>query len=115
MRYAEKMDRPLSDDDRLWLRENNFGDVADRFDVEDGVGSAAPDESEDAEEVSPRNYSGMTVPELKAEITRRNTEILAEDPEAKPIPLDGLKADLIAQLERDDELVSTDGDEGDDE
>ncbi len=106
MRYADSMDRPLSDDDRRWLTENNFGDVADRFDREDGVGEYEVSETE--EETPPRvpDYSKMTVPELKAEIGRRNEEILEEDENAEVISVDGNKSDLIDRLKKDDEAVA---------
>lgn len=96
MRYAEKMDRPLSDDDRRWLKSNNFGDVADQFDREDGV-------YDDLEE---RDYSNMTLKELKAEVDRRNKEILGDDPDATPISTDGNKADLVQRLRDDDVAVA---------
>lgn len=103
MRYPEKMDRPLSDDDRRWLKENNFGHIADQFDREDGVGQEVED---DAEEVETRSYGQMTVDELKTEIARRNKEILADDPEAETISTDGKKADLIARLKEDDAAMT---------
>lgn len=104
MRYADKMDRPLSDDDRRWLRENNLGHVADEFDREDGVDQEEDAEPDDSPE--PRDYSKMTVPDLMAEIDRRNGEILADDPDASPIPTDGKKADLIQRLKEDDEAMA---------
>lgn len=105
MRYPDKMDRPLSDDDRRWLRSNNLDDVADRFDREDGVGDYAEDEPE-MERQEPLDYTKMTVPDLVAEIERRNAEILGDDDEAEPIPTDGKKADLIQRLREDDEAVA---------
>lgn len=105
MRYPERMDRPLSDDDRRWLRENNMGDVADRFDREDGSLDEDPEDVEEPE-AQPREYSRMTVAELKDMIGLRNKEILAEDPDAAPIPTDGNKSDLIARLKDDDAAVA---------
>lgn len=104
MRYADKMDRPLSDDDRRWLYENNFGDVADRFDREDGVGEY--EEQEPEPEPEKINYSGMTVPELRAEIESRNREIADQDPPGEPMSTDGEKADLINQLKEDDAAIA---------
>lgn len=101
MRYPDRMDRPLSDDDRRWLVENNMGDVAAQFDAEDGV------ENDDLQSAAePVDYSKMTVDELKSEIDRRNVEILEDDPDAEPISQDGKKRDLIKRLQEDDEEVA---------
>lgn len=103
MRYPDQMDRPLSDDDRRWLYENNFGDVADHFDREDGVGEYEEAESEpEPEKVS---YSGMTMSELKAEIDDRNRELAEQDPPGEPLSKDGKKADLINRLKEDDAAI----------
>lgn len=104
MRYADQMDRPLSDDDRRWLYENNFEDVADKFDREDGVGEYDQEEVEEQEQ--PRNYSGMTVAELKAEIDARNKEIADQDPPGEPLSTDGKKAALINRLKEDDAAIA---------
>lgn len=102
MRYPEKMDRPLSDDDRDWLNSNNFGHVVRQFDEEDGL----LDESDEEPEEKPhRDYSRMTVKQLKAEIEDRNKEILADDPEAETIPTDGSKKELVKRLKADDESI----------
>lgn len=102
MRYPDKMDRPLSDDDRRWLRGNNMGTIADRFDAEDGL---LDESEEEAEEVKPRNYSGMTVKQLVAEINDRNEEIRNDDPEAELISTEGKKRDLIDRLKQDDDSI----------
>lgn len=102
MRYAERMDRPLSDDDRRWLKENNFGHVADQFDSQDGAGIYAQIE----EVTEPRDYSKMTVDQLREEITRRNGEILAEDPDAEPMSAEGKKSELILRLKEDDAAIA---------
>lgn len=106
MRYPDKMDRPLSDDDRRWLNENNMDHVVRQFDAEDGVEEPDDSEEEVVEETQPLNYGRMTVPDLVKEIQRRNEEIMAEDPDATPIPTDGKKADLIGRLEEDDAAVA---------
>lgn len=95
MRYPDKMERPLGDDDRRWLMENNMGHVARQFDEEDGV------------EIEERDYSDLTASQLKDEIERRNREILAEDPDAQPISTDGKKADLIQRLKDDDAAIAS--------
>lgn len=106
MRYPNQMDRPLSDDDRRWLWENNRGSVADQFDREDRVGKYAVDEQAEKQIEEQRDYSKMTVSELQEEISRRNAEIVAEDPEAEQISADGKKAELIQRLRDDDEAVA---------
>lgn len=104
MRHADKMDRPLSDDDRRWLYENNFGEIADQFDREDGVGEYENTQLAEPEPEKP-SYSGMTVPELKAEIESRNKEILDQDHPGEPLSVDGKKADLINRLKEDDAAI----------
>jgi hypothetical protein len=59
------------------------------------------DESESGD--GAEGYDAMTVPKLKAEIDRRNTDRA----EADRIPSDGKKADLVAALQLDDD-ASTD-------
>lgn len=102
MRYPDKMDRPLSDDDRRWLIENNMEHVVRQFDAEDGE----VEEEDRSEVVEAKSYSRMNADELRAEIDRRNKEIMAEDPDASPISTEGKKAELIARLKEDDEAVA---------
>lgn len=105
-----KMGRPLSDEDRAWLKWNNRSDLAEQFDREDGVL-----DGEQSEEDSEVDYSTYTVVQLKAEIERRNVEIAGENPDADPLSLEGKKDDLIETLKADDAALAAASDGAGDE
>lgn len=85
-----KMDGPLSEEDRRYLLERGREDQVTRMDEMYGNG----EETEEAGMASEETYEDWTVPQLQAELERRDL-----DPKGK-------KQELIDRLEADDEEAS---------
>lgn len=103
-----KVPLPLSDAHREWFLNNNGAHHLEEGGVLHARLAEASLEAEDEPDKNNApdegvDYNSWTVPDLKAEIERRNSEMSDED---EPLSTSGKKGDLVALLIADDEALA---------